>query len=294
MGNILVTGATGLLGCALTPVLKQHGHQVIRAGRTRESDVNFDLTSYEETARTLDQAKPEVIVNLAALTDVDRCENHPHEAYLLNVKTVKNLCNWIRKKGRACHLIHISTDQLYNGTGPHEEGNVSVCNHYAMSKLAAEFVGATVGCTTLRVNFVGRSGCSGRLSLTDWLYNALRTESSVNVFSDVLFSPLAISTLCSCIERCALERPVGVFNLGSRDGLSKADFAFAFAAHLGFQTKNLRRVSLRSSKDLLACRPTDMRMISERFEHRMSLKLPRLADEIELIAKHYQNREWNE
>jgi len=287
MTKVLVTGATGLLGCTLSLLLQERGHQVARMGHTHVSDLNFDLTSYEQTKQAFDQAKPEVIINLTALANVDRCETHPHEAYLLNVKTVENLCDWILKANQACHLIHISTDQVYDGPGPHNEGDLTIKNYYAMSKLAGEFVLGVIPCTILRTNFVGRSQAKGRASLTDWLHCALHDSSSVNVFEDVMFSPLAISTLCDCIERCVLERPFGVFNLGSHGGMSKADFAFAFAAALGVEATNLKRVNSSSNSRLVAHRPTDMRMCSDRFEASMGIKLPLLMDEIHRVADEY-------
>ena len=287
MTKVLVTGATGLLGCSLVPLLQERGHQVACMGHTHTSDHNLDLTSYEQTARALDQANPEVIVNLTALTNVDRCETHPQEAYLLNVKTVENLCAWIKTASQACHLIQISTDQVYDGPGPHAEGELTIRNYYAMSKLAGEFAVGTVSATILRTNFVGRSQREGRASLTDWLHGALRDGSSVNVFDDVMFSPVAISTLCDCIERCIAEKPFGVFNLGSRDGMSKADFAFAFAAALGLETTNLKRVNSRSNSTLAAHRPTDMRMNSGRYEAFMGINLPSLIDEVSCLADEY-------
>lgn len=287
MTKVLVTGATGLLGCSLVPFLRERGYQVTSMGNTHASDLNINLTIYEQTARALDDAKPDVIINLAALTNVDRCETHPQEAYLLNVKTVENLCTWMKTAVQACHLIQISTDQVYDGPGPHTEDELTIWNFYAMSKLAGEFIAATVPSTILRTNFVGRSLCKGRASLTDWLHGALINQSSVNVFDDVMFSPIAISTLCVCIERCIVETPNSVFNLGSRDGMSKADFAFAFAAVRGLETNNLKRVNCRSNTTLVACRPTDMRMISGRFEACMDIKLPLLADEIYRIADEY-------
>jgi len=287
MARVLVTGATGLLGSSLVPFLQERGHQVTRLGHNQITDLNANLASYEQTARALDLAKPEVIINLTALTNVDRCETHPQEAYLLNVKPVENLCIWMQAASQPCHLIQISSDQVYDGVGPHVEGELTILNHYAMSKLAGEFAAATVPSTTLRTNFVGRSHREGRISFTDWLHSDLLGTAPINVFDDVMFSPLFIGTLCDCIERSIVERPLGLFNLGSRDGMSKADFAFAFAAAAGLPTTNLVRGNAITVNTLVARRPTDMRMQCERFEIRMGLKLPRLIDEIHVLVHDY-------
>jgi dTDP-4-dehydrorhamnose reductase len=288
MSKVLVTGATGLLGSSLVPLLQERGHNILLLGYSHATDLNVNLSSYEQTARALDQVKPDVIINLVALTNVDRCELYPNEAYMLNVKSVENLCVWIKAASQHCHLIQISSDQLYDGVGPHAEEELTIRNHYGMSKLAGEFAAGTVPSTVLRTNFIGRSLRIGRTSFTDWLDSALRGNSPINVFNDVMFSPLALRTLCDCIERTIVERPLGVFNLGSRDGMSKADFAFAFAAATCLPTTNLVRCSVSVDSTLSARRPTDMRLNSDRFEVRMGLKLPRLIDEIQILAHEYR------
>jgi dTDP-4-dehydrorhamnose reductase len=288
MSKVLVAGATGFLGRSLVPFLKERGHQVIQMGHTHLTDFNVDLTSIEETSHALDQVRPEVIINLIALTDVDRCETHPNESYLLNVKPVENLCNWIQTNGQQCHFIQISTDQLYDGRGEHSENVLTIRNHYAMSKLAGEYAARLVPSTILRTNFVGRSLRQGRTSFTDWIYEALHGTDPVRVFDDVMFSPLASSTLCNYLERVIIERPLGIFNLGSRDGMSKADFAFAFAVSIGLSTTKLIRSNASDVTTLKARRPTDMRMRCDHFEAQMRIKLPRLIDEIQVLANDYR------
>lgn len=285
--KVLVAGATGLLGCSLVPFLRKRGLHVISMGNNQSSDLNVDLTRREQTARALDSVNPDVIINLAALTNVDRCETHPQEAYLFNVKTVESLCAWMNTASQACHLIHISTDQVYDGPGPHTESQITICNFYAISKLAGEYIARTVPSTILRTNFVGRSRCEGRASLADWLHAALIDQTEVNVYEDVMFSPLAISTLCDYIQSCIVDRPLGVFNIGSQVGMSKADFAFAFAAALGLKTTYLKRVNSRSSNTLVARRPTDMRMNSGLFAASMAIEMPLLSDEVVRIADEY-------
>lgn len=287
MAKILVTGATGLLGSTLVPWLKRCGHTVLSHGRRAIADYRADLREYPQTAAMLDQAVPDCIINLAALTDVDLCEKQPHEAYRMNVLSVDNLCRWIRSDRPRCHLIQISTDQLYDGGGPHSESAITVCNTYAFSKIASELIAAGTQSTVLRTNFFGRSRCSDRRSFSDWIVESIRQHRPLLLFEDICFSPLSLATLSDMIERVVQRKPHGVFNVGAADGFSKADFAFAFAKVLDLPTKQMQRVKSDSATRLLAYRPKDMRMDSSLFERTIGLRLPRVVDEIISAAGEY-------
>lgn len=276
-----------MLGCALIPLLRSRGHAVLCHGYSHPADFNADLTSYAEAAEILSRSMPEIIINLAALTNVDTCETNPHDAYLLNVRTVENLCRWIKQENPRCHLIQLSTDQVYDGDGPHSESDITIRNSYAFSKIAAELAASSISSTILRTNFFGRSQCAGRPSFTDWLYDALKHNKSIKVFDDVLFSPLSINTLTDLIEQSIQKLPQGIFNLGSADGMSKADFAYAFAQTLELPTGAMARSRSTEMQSLHAYRPKDMRMDSSHFEQRMELRLPKLIDEITSIRSEY-------
>jgi dTDP-4-dehydrorhamnose reductase len=233
---------------------------------------------------------PDVIVNLIGLTDVDRCEEQPNEAFLANVRTVENITNWIKQEKTSCHLVHISTDHVYDGANLHSEVPVTLTNYYAFSKYAGELAASSVSSTILRMNFFGRSNCTKRISLTDWLYRALSNGDHIQVFEDVLFSPLSMTTLSENIEMIIQKKPIGVFNLGSRAGMSKADFAFAFAEELNLPTRTMTRTTTDKVMFLKTYRPKDMRLDSSKFENILGVKLPLLIDEIKRVAKEYDEK----
>src|SRR5688572_23068444 len=135
---VLVTGATGLLGRTLVPHLQQHDHELVTHARTEGADVSVDLADAGRTAELLREIGPRVVINLVGLTSVELCENHPNDAYRGNTRTVENLAYGIRQMDSACHLIHISTDHLYDGAGLHTEENVTLTNTYALTKYAGE------------------------------------------------------------------------------------------------------------------------------------------------------------
>lgn len=287
MARILIAGATGLLGSSLAPAFAAAGHDVLRQGKSHSADIRCDLSDGESTVEMITAARPDVVVNLVALTDVDFCEMHPDAAYRANTFSVQNLCRAIKLARLRPHLIHLSTDMVYDGAGPHLEEQVTIRNTYALSKLAGELAAAQVDPTILRTNFVGRSQAAGRTSLSDWLFKSLSGQIPINVFDDVLFNPVSIETLCSMVVRLANDRPPGLFNLGSRDGFSKGQMAFEFAGRLGLSTRVVSRISIDNMVSLKAPRPKDMRMDCGRLTKMLDVTLPTLAEEIRKIAEDY-------
>ena len=286
--KVLLLGSSGLLGCTLNPFLSSRGYEVKTHGRNEGVQYQADLNVQKEVNKLLGKIQAEVIVNLVGLTDVDLCETQPNQAYLVNVRVVENIASWIKQENSSCHLVHISTDQVYDGATLHTEDEVALTNYYAFSKYAGELAAAHVPSTILRTNFFGRSHCGKRESLTDWIYRSLVNSNALQVFDDVMFNPLAMSTLSEMIELSVQQKPVGVFNLGSHDGMSKADFAFAFADELDLSTRVMKRTATDQVTFLKTYRPKDMRMNSAKFENTLGIKLPQLKDEIKQVAKEYR------
>lgn len=285
--RILLLGSTGLLGATLLKCLGSYGHSVATHGRGEGAEFQADLSNVDEASELLDKTAPAVIVNLIGLTNVDQCEAQPNSAYMANGSTVENISDWIKRRAADCHLVQISTDQVYDGTGPHSENHVTIRNYYALSKYCGELAAAGVSSTIIRTNFFGRSRCGKRKSFTDWLYESISGELKIQVFDDVLFSPLSMDTLSRLICLIMQTRPVGVFNLGSHHGMSKADFAYAFARELKFPTHNMTRTAIDKEAFIKAYRPRDMRMDCAKIESTLGITLPILSEEIRHAAREY-------
>lgn len=288
MIKILITGSTGLLGSSLTPYLKNLGYQVIAHANDRQADVNFNLCSLKLTEQFLDNINPDIIINLVSLTSVEVCEENINLAYLTNTCTVENIVHWIKCKNSKCHLIQISTDHVYDGLGPHLEESVRIANNYALTKYSGELAASMVNSTILRTNFVGRSMVSYRESLTDWVYRSVLSNKRMEVLDDVYFSPLSMIKLIELIAFTVEIKPIGIYNLGSNEGMSKADFDFKFAECLGLNTVNMKRIKISELRLLRAYRPKDMRMDNTRFEGILGFKLPKLIDTIYEVANEYR------
>jgi len=260
--------------------------RVFRLGHERTADLNADLTVKKYASEAFDAVVPDVIINLAALTDVDRCESDVNRAYLLNTRIVENIVDWVSTR-QSIRLIHLSTDQLYDGVGPQAEGAVVIRNAYALSKYASEIFANSVNACVLRTNFFGRSAAPGRSSFSDWALSNLSAGKSIMGFTDIQFSPLRLATVCRLIGLVIERFHPGVYNLGSHRGMSKAEFLHLLAST--FQ-KDVRLIepTLSDRTDLKARRPRDMRMDVSLFEQTFGARLPELVAEVEALRIEYE------
>jgi dTDP-4-dehydrorhamnose reductase len=282
--KVLILGGSGLLGSTLAPGLRKAGRDVLVHSREQKAQVQADLTQLDSSILLLEKTQPDCILNLVCLSDVDACERDVSAAYRLNVNTLENVCVWLKSNPQT-KLIHISTDHLYDSAGPSNEDDVHIKNVYALSKYCAEKVALEHGGCVLRTNFFGTSRCEGRRTFSEWVINSLRDGTEVTLFDDVVFSPLRMETLTRVIDRLLANFSAGLFNVGSREGLSKSNFALSIAKRLSLSTESVTIGSILSSG--LSARPMGMLMDSSKFEQTFSLTLPTLSEEIEEYCLSY-------
>lgn len=285
MTRILLTGATGQLGSALRRPLQACGEVVALARSVRQDGGHaVDLTEEDAARAVLDEVAPDAVVHLAALTNVDLCERAPEQAYRLNVRATQMLADWCRERRRDARFVYISTDQVYDGLGPHPEDRVSPKNVYALTKLWGEDHARRLGrhCV-LRVNFFS-GGAAGDKGLVAWLAAGARAQKPVRLFTDVFFNPLHVGDLAKLIVEMMQQEAVGTFNLGaSGEGLSKAAFLRAVAGRLGVPDTNFEDGSV-ADAHLAAYRPRDMRMDVRRAEQLLGHALPTVAEGLGRLA----------
>ncbi len=292
MSRVIVFGASGLLGSSLVPILKDLGYEVFTQGRFGTVDLCLDSLDSKSIAVILIKYRPMFVINLIAATNVDLCEVQPDIAWQGNVEAVSAIVDGIvvcgDKSGIRPHLVHISTDQVYDGSGHHTEEKIHPINVYGLTKYTGELLASSIGATILRTNFFGRSRCLGRQSFSDWLVNNFLEKNPITLFDDVRFSALHLNTLCKIIAQCMLHRPIGAFNAGCRDAITKADFALKLAKELGISVENVR-VGLSTDFVFKARRPLNMSLQVSRLERALNIELPTILNEIEQTAEEYLN-----
>lgn len=139
--NILVTGAEGMVGSDLCLVLRRGGHQVIRTDlRPRSPEtLALDIVEAAQVQQVVEAACPDVVIHLAAETDVDRCEQDPPHAYRTNAAGTEHIVRSCERIG--ARLLYMSTAAVFDGTKltPYVETDLpDPVNVYGRSKLAGE------------------------------------------------------------------------------------------------------------------------------------------------------------
>ena len=139
--KILVTGAAGMLGSALCPELMQRKHEVLATdlAPVDEGIEYLDVRSYKQVEEFVDRIKPDMVMHLAAETDVDKCELEPDHAFLTNTIGTQHVTLLCQK--RSIMMVYISTIGVFYGDKPEpytEFDSPNPINVYGRSKLEGE------------------------------------------------------------------------------------------------------------------------------------------------------------
>ncbi len=208
-GSALVLGGRGLLGQALVRELVSSGWDV----RTLERDKSafFDPEDLTERIRA---AAPEVVFNTIAWTQVDDAEDHPDEALAVNRGFPALLGHIV--KGTSIHLIHYSTDFVFNGTkqSPYNvDDEPDPQSVYGRTKLAGEKALGELhlpNCAVVRTAWLFGPG---RKNFVDTILNLARTRDVLTVVHDQAGSPTYTPDLARASLELAQRRASGLFHV---------------------------------------------------------------------------------
>jgi len=216
--NILLTGAAGQLGSELQPMLSALGHLTASDRRVPGSAagnwLELDIGDGGQLERLLNRLRPDLIVNTAAYTAVDRAETERQTAFDVNAEAPSRMAAWARRNG--ARLLHYSTDYVFDGdlTRPYlETDSPNPQNVYGESKLAGERAIADGGCghVILRTSWVYSShGKNFVLSMLDLARRGL----SLNVVNDQRGCP----TWARSLARTSVA-VIEAWKAGGADGL---------------------------------------------------------------------------
>lgn len=226
--RVTLIGAGGMLATALTSALR--GEQL-----TELTEFECDITKPEQVDRLVPATRPEVIINAAAFTNVDRCETEEPLATKVNGEAVGTLARTSKKLGAI--FVHISTDYVFDGKkagGYVESDQPNPLSAYGRSKALGEKLLLASGTSFYLVRTSWLYGHGGK-NFVDTMLELGEKRPSLEVVNDQHGSPTLTDDLAAAIHSLLRDRPSpGIYHRTNDGTTTWYDFARAI-----FQLSNL-------------------------------------------------------
>lgn len=279
--KILITGANGLLGQALTAVLtRETDHEIIQTSFEDRSYLDYghiykelDITKKDDVKNIVEFYQPDVIVNAAAYTNVDKCETERELSWKINVDGVKNLIIAARKTN--ARIIHYSTDYIFDGkNGPYYEDSVpNPISFYGREKLASEnaLITSDIRYTIIRTLVLYGIGNNVKPNFVLWMIDSLRKNLPINIVTDQISNVTIIDDLALGSMKLIEKNLTGIYNIAGADILSRYDFAMKLCDVFSFN-KELVFPTTTAKLNQLAPRPLKSGLLTMKMESELGFK----------------------
>ena len=225
--KVVVIGGNGQLGHDVTRAFAEEGHAV-----TSLTHQDVEVSSLESVRESLNELKPEMVVNTSAFHHVEKCEAEPALAFAINAIGARNLAQVTKDAGAT--LLHISTDYVFDGAAhaPYpEDARTGPLNVYGKSKLKGE---RHVQALCRRHVIVRSSGLYGVAGSAGKGGNFVRTmlrigadKGEVSVVTDQTLAPTSTNDLAKVIWRLIDRDAQGLFHVTNSGACSWFEFAQA-------------------------------------------------------------------
>ncbi|MDL5045068.1 NAD(P)-dependent oxidoreductase [Oscillatoria amoena NRMC-F 0135] len=238
--NILVTGSNGLLGQKLVKrLLDDSALRVTATARTKPGTLpsgasfrSLDITDTDQVDEVMRQTKPDVLINTAAATHVDWCEQNREDCLRINTTAVQYLADACNRHG--AHLMQISTDFVFNGNKEllTESDTPEPVNYYGTSKLLAEQYmqrHSASWCIIRTVLVYGVAADISRSNIVLWVKKSLEEGKPIQVVNDQWRTPTLAEDLASGCYLAAKRKVTDIYHISGEELMTPYEIAIRTA-----------------------------------------------------------------
>ncbi len=259
--KFLVTGSAGLVGRQVVKDLLRSYTQVYSCYHTSKPEdgiaTPLDLTDKDGIIKVVESTKPDVIIHLAAMTNVDLCETQKDLVTKINAKSTAVLAEQAKKLG--AFMVYVSTDYVFDGEEglKKESDNTEPIDHYGKSKLEGEKA----------VEEIAAKWCIARTSTPYGIHpkkksfpifiaENLKAKIPLDIITDQYTSPTYVPNLSRMLIEISSRNIQGILHVSGATRISRYDMAEIVAEKLGLDKKLLRPVNM-ENMNWTARRPRD-------------------------------------
>jgi len=241
--RLFVVGASGLLGFKIVELAVQQHAETFATYNFRPvtlegcSSVKLDKCNRDDALASVKKIKPDVVIDTAALHNVDYCETHRSEAWKVNVEGTRNVADACKEVG--AKIIYVSTDYVFDGKKGFytEQDAPNPINYYAKTKLEAEKAvkESSVDYVIARPSVIygwnpselaGLQSSSGKsVNFVIWAISKLRKGEEISIVTDQYSSPTLADNLAEVLLAFSKSDKLGVYHTAGKSCINRFEFA---------------------------------------------------------------------
>ncbi len=283
MKKILITGASGQLGKTLKTLFSSK-YDIIPTSKnyyTYQKNYFLDITNPILIRDIVSATSPDIIINLAALTNVDLCEKKPDLAFSVNFTGLQNIVKIFNGP-----IIQLSTDYVFDGkTGQYSENSsVNPINVYGRTKLEAEnfLKENSKDSLIIRTNVLYDYMSESPASFLNWVVKSLQDDKKINVVDDQWNNPTWTHSIAVAIDKAIEFELNGLIHWGDNDYISRFDFAIKIAETFQLKKNLINPIKTRELNQI-AARPLKGGLNVDRAKSILNLEPSNISDCLKYI-----------
>ena len=296
--KVLVTGASGLLGKKVIKELLDRNHTIVALYNRNQIPFNhdklikiqLDLSNKVYLEDLILKKKPDMIIHLAAYTNVDECEINKDKAWSINVEATRSIVRAARVV--KAHIIYVSTDYVFDGEkGLYKETDPpNPINYYGLTKLIGEEIirSSDLLYTIIRPSAIYGIGGSKK-SFAEFVVEKLSRREKIYALIDQYVSPTLNTLLAKAIAEVVEMKPMGTFHIAG-ERMNRYEFAVKLAKALDLPVDLIEKASIEDMKKWIAKRPRDSSLDTGRARNILKTRFYDTELAIELFTQEWNNR----